>query len=157
MKAIMCINVILYKLSGQSSTPSLGPDSVPLGCVRPEARDIALRQTQGTIARLLQDGDHPPPRKRKYATKNLMNLCYHSIILKPSCPESCTEPPIYILHIQIVAQLMLTHVHVCAVCRVCASLSPFLTSSIPLPIWIPITTTCIIFIVMALHATDLCL
>ena len=53
-------------LSSLPLLPAPPPDPTPLGCVRPEARAIAQHHTQGTIARLLQDGDvHVPSRKRE--------------------------------------------------------------------------------------------
>lgn len=55
-------------------------DPTPLGCVRPEARDIALRQTQGTIARLLQDADQPPPTRKPPKPKNHSRANHHRIL-----------------------------------------------------------------------------
>lgn len=54
-------------------------DPCPLGCVRPEARAIAQRQTQGTIARLLQDGDMHVPSKKPLKPKNHSRENYHRI------------------------------------------------------------------------------
>jgi hypothetical protein len=54
-------------------------DPSPLGCVRPEARAIAQHQTQGTIAKLLQDGDPPPPSKKPPKPKNYNRENHHRI------------------------------------------------------------------------------
>ena len=59
------------------------PDPAPRSRTRPEARAIALHQTQGTIARLLQDGEDRPSLRRKRERSNC-NITSHCNLLPPS-------------------------------------------------------------------------